>query len=208
MLINGKWRLPGFYFAADKGSGGGTPPLDPPSDPPATPPPDTTPRAVPPESGKVEFTTEQQAYLDKLIGDARKQGRDKAQADFEKEAEKAKSEAEKESLKEQAKWQELAEQHEAKVAELEPQVETLTAQVEAYEIVITEMLNTQVGALGDEAKSAVENLPGEPNALSKLKWLTSNEGLFAPDGKPPGTPVPGRKKKKEPAKVESVVVRI
>ena len=211
MWINGKWVAPGFYFAPEKGGGGGTSPADPPpgdDDPPATPPPDDTPGADPPKSGKVEFSTEQQEAIDSLIGERLKRAKTKWDKALEQETEKAEREAKETHLKEQEEWQKLAEQHQVKVDELEPQVETLTERVEAYEQVITEMLTAQIKSLGDEAKKAVENLPGEPDALAKLQGLTANEGLFSSDGTPPGTPPPGRKRKKEPAETEPVRVRI
>jgi len=212
MFINGKWvsleQMPGVYLAPDKGAGGSPPPADPPSNPPETPPPATTPGATSPESGKVEFTAEQQAHLDKLIGDARKQGREKAETDAKAEAEKAKTEAEQASLKEQAEWQKLAEQHEAKVAELEPQVAELAAQTEAYSAVIAELLEADVEELGDEAKTAIEALPGEQDALAQLQWLKANRGLFKSEEALRGSPPGARKKSKDPANVKPVVVKL
>lgn len=205
MFINGKWRLPGFYFAPDKGNGGDPPPpADPPSDPPVTPPPVTTP----PGSGKVEFSAEQQAYLDKLIGDARKQGREKAEADAKAEAAKAKADAEQAALKEQAEWQKLAEQHEAKVAELEPQIEALAAQTEAYSTVIAELLEADIEELGDKAKAAIEALPGEPDTLAQLQWLKANWGLFKSEEARRGSPPSARRRSKDPAKVKPVTVKL
>lgn len=159
------------------------------------------------DAGKVEFTAEQQTHLDKLIGDARKSGREKAEADFEKKSQDAKTGAEQAALKEQAEWQKLAEQHEAKMAELEPQVESLITQVEAYSTVIAELLAADIEALGDDAKTAVEALPGEPDTLARLQWLKANQSLFKQDGVLPGSPLGVRKKAKLPAKAVPVTVR-
>jgi len=163
-----------ILWASDSDNGGGgTDPAIPPAvtggEPPVTPPAKTE---------AITFNQEQQAYLDKLIGTARKDGREAAKKDFDAQQQKAKEEAEAARLKEQNEWQKLAEQHEAKANELVPQVETLTAKVAAYEAVIVELLEARIKALGDGSKTAVANLPGSPDSLAKLQWLNANEALF------------------------------
>jgi len=143
---------------------------------------------------QVTFTPEQQAHIDRVIGERLKRAKDKWEADAKEVQTKADQEAEAKRLKEQAEWQKLAEQHEARVAELEPQVKDLEGRVTAYGEAVTALLNAKLTELGDAAKTAVEALPGEPDALSKLTWLNANAALFASPGKSHlGTPPKGRK---------------
>ena len=56
--------------------------------------------------------------------------------------------------------------------------------MQALEAVVEDLLEARLKVLGDKAKTAVTNLPGEPDALAQLEWLTANEELFAaPDSK-------------------------
>ena len=179
-----------ILWAADTDTGGGgTDPAPPPAttggEPPATPPA---------KAEAITFSQEQQVYLDKLIGTARKDGREAAKKEFEVQQQKAKEESEAARLKEQNEWQKLAEQHEGAVKELTPKVETLTAQIAAYETVIVELLDAKIKALGDGAKVAVNALPGSPDSLARLLWLNSNEALFKAQTLGPGNqtkPKPG-----------------
>ena len=174
LLFNILLRSP-FLWDTDPGSGGGG------TDPAATPPAATggePPVDPPAKTEPVTFTPEQQAYLDKLIGKARNDGRESAKKELEAAQQKAAQETEEKRLKEQAEWQKLAEGHEAKVKELEPQVTTLTEKVTAYEAKIVELLEAKIKALGEAAKAAVDNLPGSPDTLQKLSWLNANEALF------------------------------
>ena len=164
----------------DSGGGGADPAI-----PPAATGGDTKPEPI-------AFTPDQQAYLDKLIGKARSEGRESAKKELETAQSKAAQLAEEQRLKEQAEWQKLAETHEAKAKELEPQVTSLSEKVTAYETVINDLLTAKIKALGDVAKRAVENLPGAPDALAKLQWLNANENLFKPLG-------PGNQIKIKPA---------
>ena len=66
-----------------------------------------------------------------------------------------------------------------RLAELEP----LTESVREYEAVMTEMLETRLKGMTPEAKKAVESLPVQ-DPLSRLRWLTANEGLFARSAAP------------------------
>lgn len=135
-------------------------------------------------NAQITFTAEQQAAIDKLIGERLTRAKTKWESETADAKKKAEEEAEKKRLKEQAEWQKLAEQHEAKVQELEPQVKALGEKVAAYQKAVEELLAAKVKALGDKAKVAVEALPGEPDALARLSWLNANESLFAPaDGK-------------------------
>jgi len=132
---------------------------------------------------KIEFSEQQQAIVDKLVGDARIKAREKATTDATAAQDKATSEAEKVALAAEAKWQELAEKHEARVKELEP----LEGQATSYRELIAGMLKERVKALGDGAKKAVAALPEGMTAAAKLSWLNANVELFQP-GDGVGTP--------------------
>ena len=196
--------LEGMYRDKDGGGSGGT--TDGTNAPPpgdgnqTTPPTGNTPGDEDPESGdKVTFSTDQQAALDKIVSDRLARAREKWESDQKSEQERIKKEAEQKRLKDEAKWKELAEQHEAKIAELEPLSKSQAEQLKAYQGAVEEMLNARLEALGDAAKTAVEKLPGELDALAKLTWLNANETLFSPktSGNGLGTP-PGRKPARRP----------
>lgn len=126
---------------------------------------------------KVEFSTEQQEVLDRLIGDARKAGREAA--------EKSAHEA---SLVHSNEWKALADTRAARIAELEP----LEASLTKHQEVLKEILKARLESLGDAAKTAVKALPKSLGTLEKLAWLSANEGLFGEGGGPVGTPRRGR----------------
>jgi len=133
---------------------------------------------------EIEFTEEQQALVDKLIGDARVKAREKAQADQSTTLAKEKDTAEKAALAASQKWQELAEMHQARVAELEP----FEAQAKAYGELIAGMLKDRLKELGSEATKAVGSLPDAMTMIEKLAWLNQNAGLFQAAGDGVGTP--------------------
>ena len=132
----------------------------------------------------MEFNEEQQAFVDKLVGDARVKAREKAQSDFEAKLQAEKEAAERQAMVDQAKWKELAESSSAKLQELE----ALAPQLEKYEGLIADMLQSKVKALGDSAQKAVEALPESMGAVEKLEWLSKNVELFQAAGDGVGTP--------------------
>lgn len=139
------------------------------------------------EQGKAEkitFSEEQQALVDKLVGDARTKARTKAEADEAAKTAKDKTAADQAAMAASKEWQKLAQMHETRVKELEP----LMAQAEAYGKLISGMLRDRVKALGDEAKKAIDALPEGMSAPQKLEWLNKNEGLFQAASDGVGTP--------------------
>jgi len=131
------------------------------------------------------FNDEQQALVDKLVGEARVKAREKAQVDFAAQAAKDKDATSQAALVAEKKWQELAEKHEARVKELEP----LVAKSAAFDELVAEMLKDRTKALGDAAKKAIAALPEGLTDLDKLNWLNENESLFeAARGDGIGTP--------------------
>jgi hypothetical protein len=91
-----------------------------------------------------------------------------------RDAEKAAQAAADATLVEQKKWQELADSRQARIAELEP----LEASIQSYRDTITELLDSRVTELGEKAKTAIDGLPEEMDALAKLRWLNDNAALF------------------------------
>ena len=145
---------------------------------------------------KVVFTPEQQAAIDKIVGGARTKAREQAKAEFEAAQAEAKKKAEEEAetarLKEEKRYTELITQHETKLTKIEPALEAAEAKLKAFGEMAEGMLNQQLEALGEAAKTAVEALPGEPDILAKLHWLTANEELFKTE-EPPARGTPPRR---------------
>lgn len=90
-----------------------------------------------PKPKKVEFTPEQQAEIDHLIGATRTKERAKAQAEFEAKQLKAKEDADKAALVEQGKYKELAESAEkekidalARAEKIESEKQELSMQID------------------------------------------------------------------------------
>jgi hypothetical protein len=131
----------------------------------------------------VTFTEEQQAFVDKLVGDARVKAREKAVAEQEAQVTRDKAAAETAALIEQQKWQQLAEQSQARVAELEP----LAEKAKRYEELVANQLEATLKELPEAAQKAVNELPEGMDATTKLEWLTKNKGLFQPKGDGVGT---------------------
>lgn len=198
MLFKNQW----LYREKDGGGSGGS------QDPPKSDPPKPDPKTGDgpgdpdgdPNSGEVNFTSEQQKAIDKVIAERLKREREKWASAADEAKKKAEEEAEKARLKEQEKWQELAEAAEKKVAELEPVAKSTAEQLKAYQETVNALLDAKIKELGDKAKVAVEALPGEPDALAKLNWLTANAALFGEEGTPLGTPPrTPRRQPKQPA---------
>jgi len=130
--------------------------------------------------GQVEFTTEQQTHIDKIIGE--RLGRARTKWDGEQATAKSKTEreAEEQRLVKQAEWKVLAEKHELRISELEP----LEGQVKALDTAMLTILETRLETLGAPAKAAVGALPESLGAMEKLQWLTVNEALFVTEPQP------------------------
>jgi seryl-tRNA synthetase len=150
--------------------------------------------AAMPNGGQVEFTPEQQQHIDKLIGDRLARAQDKWQQEQERIKAKASEAAEQKRLEDEKNYQKLLEKATGKIAELEPlpaQLEQAQGVIEAYRQTIGDILANEIKVLGDAAKTAVDNLPGQPDELGKLKWLNANKALFSQQQQP-AQPAPAR----------------
>jgi len=135
-------------------------------------------------SDEIEFTPEQQALVDKLVGEARIKAREKTQTELQAQLKQQQEDAERQALAAQSEWKTLAEKEQARARELEP----YKAKSEEYDNLVAGMLKDRIKALGDDAKKAVEALPGTLSDAEKLKWLETNQGLFAAKSDGVGTP--------------------
>lgn len=156
---------------------------------------------------KPTFSAEQQAFIDKLVGNARIKAREGAKKEHETALARAKEADAEAALVAEKKWRELAEKYEARVKGLEP----LEAQAKAYEELIEGMLKDRIKELGDAAKKVVGGLPESMVAVEKLKWLNDNADLFSEPGDGVGTP--GRTKKRakqeiQPDKISKFPIRL
>lgn len=133
---------------------------------------------------EVKFDEQQQALVDKLVGEARVKARDKAQAELTAQAAKEQDAAIQAALIAEKKWQELAQKHEARVKELEP----YEAKAKSFDELVDSMLKDKVKTLGEAAQKAVKALPESMAAIDKLNWLNQNEELFQVAGDGVGTP--------------------
>lgn len=157
---------------------------------------------------QVTFTTEQQALVDKLVGEARTKAREKATADTTAAQQVATDKAAQEQAAAAKEWEKLAGMHAARVKELEP----FEAQAKAYLGLVEGMLKDEVKKLSDVGKKAVAALPDSMTALDKLNWLNLSEALFEVEpGDGVGTPRrPKSKGKKqiEPGKIARQPIRL
>lgn len=126
------------------------------------------------DQNEIEFSSEEQKFIDKLVGNARVKAREKAQADAKSAQDQAVKDAQQAKLEADKEWQKLADMNAARVTELEP----FEAEAKAYRELVTGMLKDQVKVLGDAAKKAVAALPESLSDLDKLNWLNQNQELF------------------------------
>lgn len=139
----------------------------------------------------VQFDEAQQAFVDKLVGDARIKAREKAESDYKTQSAKALDATEKATLAAEAKWQELAQKHEARVKELEP----FEAQAKAYGELVAGMLKGKLAGMSDIAKAAVKALPAM-SSQEKLDWINKNEALLKSEAPTARVGTPTRKSAK------------
>lgn len=146
MLVLGRW-LDLERLDADGGAGGGAGANNGAGDPP----PETTP---------VTLTKEQQALVDRLVGDARKKAREQAKAEYEEAQRKAAEEAEAKRQAEQGQYKELADKAEQKVKELEATLAERDARHRAERIQLEIKLQAQALGFNDPADANLADLSG------------------------------------------------
>lgn len=102
------------------------------------------------------FTAEQQAHIDKLIGDRLRRDRVKWQQDAEAKAKAEAEAAEAERQKAQGEWEALARKHEATAAEAKTQVGELSARLERADAVIAGLVDSRKAGLPEAMLKALE----------------------------------------------------
>jgi hypothetical protein len=110
-----------------------------------------------------EFTPEQQAHIDKLLGTTRTDARRKALDD-------AKKEQETEDARKKGEFEKLYNDTKTKVDELEP----YKARCEEYETRFNSMIDAQTKDWPEELK---ELDPGKDNAKARLEWFERSRKL-------------------------------
>ena len=130
--------------------------------------------------GEVTFNEIQQQHIDKLIGERLTRAKGKWEMDLDAAKTKATKDAETARLAEQEQYKELAGKYQARIGELEP----LEGRMQAYVEAVDTLLAAKLKELGQSAQTAVDNLPGDPDALQKLAWLNANNALFAKTSPP------------------------
>lgn len=149
-----------------------------------------------PEHGKVEFSEAQQAYLNRLVGKAREEGRKAAEAKAAEERRKAEQEAERKRLEEKEEFKTLAEKYKDERDDLEAQfnsatetAESLQAKLERYEQVVTELVERQTEGLPEATRVLLDKM----DVLERLDWL-AQYGEDAKAGRGPGLGTPPSKR--------------
>jgi len=132
----------------------------------------------------MEFTDEQQAFIDKLVGDARTKARAKAESSLADKTAKEQAKAAAEKLAADKEYEKLSVSQADRIAELE----IYETQAKAYGELIAGILKDRVKALGESAKKAVDGLPASLTAIQKLEWLNKNEELFQAQSNGVGSP--------------------
>ena len=152
-------------------------------------------------TNELTFTPEQQEFVDSLVGKVRIEARERAQKDLAELLENQKQEAERNKLAANAEYKELSE----RLTEQVGQLTSFKDKATQFEEIMAAVLKNAMEGLPEEAKSAVESLPGDTS--TKLDWLTKNRSLLAHSpGDDVGTPM-SSKHTKEEAKVRKGLIK-
>jgi hypothetical protein len=135
------WQPTGLYLAPDEGGGGGAGGNDETNDEAGGEQGvggQTGDATGDENGGKIEFSPEQQAHIDKIVSDRLKRDREAQARKVEAAQKAAADDAEKARLKEQEEWKALAEKHESAA------VAAQAAQAEAIQTLNEERLNNMI----------------------------------------------------------------
>jgi hypothetical protein len=129
---------------------------------------------------EIEFTEEQQKFVDKLVGQARKEGRESGDAELKQKYDALKT---------------VSDEREAELKKLKGEHKTASETLE-------QVLERRLEGYDEGVSAALETLPLD--TMEKLKWIDEHGSLFtgsAGDGgegtdKGPGTPKPSPKDSK------------
>lgn len=173
-----KWR-PIFFMEADTGKSGGQ--TDTSSGDGADAGKDTKPAdAKAGDDAKdkkpaaaIQWTEEQQAEIDRIMGNTRKEERKKAKAEFDNDVAKAKKEAEDKELEKKQEFQTLAENRLKEIETLKQSNADLTTakeQGEKYKAALEKSLQAQTEKLPKHIKALLSKM----DVLEQMEYLTEN----------------------------------
>jgi hypothetical protein len=161
-----RWVLGGFFFAPDDGNGG--------NDTDDGPGGDATGGGGP--NAGITFTPEQQAHIDKIVGEARKAGRTKAAQEAEAEKKRLADEAERKRLEDEKQFKELADQRQKELDEAKAALEAERATVRRF---------TLEGAFRRETATQKLQFANEQAAADAFALLDLREAEVSDDGQVP-----------------------
>lgn len=126
--------------------------------------------AKPGEQGEagVMFTTEQQAAINKMIGDARRDGRKAAETDAERKRRESDESRERDEQIKRGEFDAVRTGLETKVTELSTVKDTLAQTLTAYETEFAPVIAAKLAAVPETAKAG---FPQDASPLEQLKWL-------------------------------------
>ncbi len=129
-------------------------------------------------AGAMSFTAEQQAHIDRMVGERLKRAQEKWHADLEAKSEAEKKATEAKRLKDEQKWQELAQTQEAKANEAEANLEQVKEQLTRANKVVEQLVESRKKSLPETmlkaldgrdiydqlelANAFIESLPAQP----------------------------------------------
>lgn len=169
---------------------------DPKQDPKETndPKTGTGPGEQDPKTGEeVSFTPEQQAHIDKVIGDRLARARKKWEEEADEAKKKAAEEAEQRRLAEQKEFEQLANKRAEMISELEVKLaefQELEKTVERYKTALQTHLETQRAGLPEHVTALLDKL----DPVEQLEYVAShNEALRKGTAGVPPTPPSGKR---------------
>lgn len=173
-----KWR-PAFFMEANTGTSGGT--TDTSSGNAEAGKTDAKADAKPADAkagedakkSAVQWTEEQQAEINRIMGETRKEERKKAKADFDADVVKAKKEAEEKELQEKQEFKTLAEKRQADIDILKKEnADLMTAkeQGDKYKAALEKSLQAQTEKLPKHIKALLSKM----DVLEQMDYLTEN----------------------------------
>lgn len=131
----------------------------------------TTGAATGNDAADVTYTAEQQAHIDKIVGERLAKVQAKWQADQEAKAKAANEAAEAEQQKAKGEWETLAHKHEGKVTELEGKLTEATTQLERANAVIAGLVENRKKGLPPAMLKALEGRdPYDQLQLADAYW--------------------------------------
>lgn len=179
MLLNKNWLV----FDVDGAPSGGEEKKDDKKEPEAE-----KKEPAPEQPGKIEFSSEQQAEVERIVKERLSREKEKGK----KAEEKARQDAEAEVLKKSEEWKQLSSKYEERLATfagIEEQLEAEKSRAARYEKVLRESLSEQMKDIPPHIKSLIEKL----DVVEQMEYLQKNkEQLKQGDsgGKKPVPPSP------------------